>query len=91
MAHEHDHTIMLTNEDGEEKAFTLICTLEANKQTYAILAEEDTDSAIAMRVEGETDDDMTLAPVEDDAEFALVADVYDKIDPEDLWTDDDEE
>lgn len=85
--HDHDHVIMLKNEDGEERAFELVCTFDVDDKTYAILADTDSDDAVAMRVEGETEEDTMLVPVTDDAEFEAVAKAYDDIDPEDLWGD----
>lgn len=87
--HDHQHecaeTIMLKNEAGEEKAFELVCTLSVEEKNYAILADADSDEAIAMRIEGdEKDETMVLVPVDDEAEFQAVAEAYDQIDPDEL-------
>ena len=82
----HAETIMLKNEAGEEKAFELVCTLSVEEKNYAILADADLDEAIAMRIEGDENEDeaMALVPVDDEAEFQAVADAYDPIDPDEL-------
>ena len=82
----HAETIMLKNEAGKEKAFELVYTLSVEEKNYAILADADSDEAIAMRIEGDENEDeaMALVPVDDEAEFQAVADAYDQIDPDEL-------
>ncbi len=78
---EHEHGIILLDENGEEQAFELVVTLDVGEKTYAILAQEGSDDAFAVRIEGDiNDEEAELVPVVDDEEFALVAAAYEELD-----------
>ena len=53
MENQDNQTIILKNEDGEEREFELVCTLSVEENEYAILADLDSEAAVAMRIEGE--------------------------------------
>ncbi|MCH4072753.1 DUF1292 domain-containing protein [Pseudoramibacter sp.] len=83
MQNEDNQIIFLKNDEGQEQQFELICTLDLEEREYVILADPDSDDAIAMRIEGEGET-AELIPVDDDEEFAEVAAAYDAISPEEL-------
>ncbi len=69
-----ENIIMLEDENGNTIEFEAIDVFEFNNETYFALIEvmpegEETDEVLIMKVAfGETDDDMELVPVEDEAE-----------------------
>ena len=83
MENQDNQTIILKNEDGEEREFELVSTLSVEENEYAILADLDSEDAVAMRIEGEGET-AALIPVVDDEEFEEVAAAYDSISPEEL-------
>ncbi len=78
---DHDHGIMLVDDNGEEQLFELVVTFDVGEKTYAILAQENSDDAFAVRIEGDiNDEEAELVPVFDDEEFAQVAAAYEELD-----------
>ncbi|MBQ3334778.1 MAG: DUF1292 domain-containing protein [Eubacteriaceae bacterium] len=78
---DHDHGVILLDENGEEQVFELVVTLDVGEKTYAILAQDGSEDAFAVRIEGDLDDEEAeLVPVVDDEEFAMVAAAYDELD-----------
>ena len=70
-----ENIIMLEDENGNTIEFEAIDVYEFNDETYFALLEimpegEETDEVLIMKVEtGETDEDMSLVNVEDEAEL----------------------
>lgn len=65
---ERGETITLLDDEGKSHEFTLVEVIEVASQRYAVLQPEDEDeSAVLFRVDGET-----LTPVGDDEEFDRV-------------------
>ena len=78
---DHDHGVILLDENGEEQVFELVVTLDVGEKTYAILPQDGSEDAFAVRIEGDIDDEEAeLVPVVDDEEFAMVAAAYDELD-----------
>ena len=78
---DHDHGVILLDENGEEQVFELVVTLDVGEKTYAILAQDGSEDAFAVRIEGDlNDEEAELVPVVDDEEFAMVAAAYDELD-----------
>ncbi|MGI6083555.1 MAG: DUF1292 domain-containing protein [Limnochordia bacterium] len=87
MLHEGEELITLVDEEGQEHDFALDCTLEVDGQLYAVLIPfDDTDEeddepieAYIFRVE-EEDGEEQLVMLDDDEEFARVAQAYEEFD-----------
>lgn len=77
---ENDKTIALIDEEGNEKEFEIIATLEVKDNEYAILLplDEDTDEGVVFKIV-EEDGEEVLEYVEDDDEFNMVAEAYEAI------------
>lgn len=79
-----EEMIVLVDEDGTERSYELVATLEIEERKYALLAEnEETDDVYAFIVDEDEKGEMTLSPVEDEEEFAQVAEAYDALFDED--------
>ncbi|GGI96920.1 hypothetical protein GCM10010885_03140 [Alicyclobacillus cellulosilyticus] len=81
--HEHDFAmdddiIVLEDEEGKEHNFVLGEVLTVDGQDYAVLLpiDEDLEEGVIFRIEGEEDDQLILADIEDDAEWAKVVQAY---------------
>ena len=72
-------SVTLTDEDGVEKNFDIIGTLELDGNTYFALvdAESDEDEYIILKSVIDENDDEILITIDDDDEFDRVADAFD--------------
>lgn len=72
-------SVTLTDEDGVEKNFDIIGTLELDGNTYFALvdAESDEDEYIILKSVIDENGDEILITIEDDDEFDKVADAFD--------------
>ena len=70
--------VTLTDEDGVEKDFDIIGTLELDGNTYVALiaAEEDTDEYVILKMIEENGEEI-LITIADDDEFSRVANMFD--------------
>lgn len=80
-----DEMIVLVDEDGTETSYELVASLEVEGKTYFLLAEnEESDDVIPFElIEGETEEDFALMPVEDEETFEKIAEAYDALFDED--------
>ncbi|CEI73622.1 MULTISPECIES: DUF1292 domain-containing protein [Romboutsia] len=88
-----ENIINLIDENGQESAFEIILTLEAEGKEYAILVplEEETEEALVFRIDQDEEGEI-LVPLEDDKEYEIVVDVYNTLmEEEGLNFDEDEE
>ncbi len=70
---DQDEVITLTDEDGKEEKFTILCVIEYNgAQYYALLPEDEDDGYVILRAEEEEGETM-LVTVDDDEEFDVVS------------------
>lgn len=75
-----EQMIVLVDEDGTERSFELVASLDIEDKNYVLLAEnEESDDVYAFIVSEDENGEMTLSPVEDEAEFAKVAEAYDAL------------
>ena len=90
--HEMDaDLITLTDEDGAEHQFAILDVIEVEEHEYAILIpaggeedSEESDEAVILRLETDTDGEEILVDIEDDEEWQRVAQVWEEmIDSED--------
>ncbi|MBO4422881.1 MAG: DUF1292 domain-containing protein [Clostridia bacterium] len=78
---DEDEIITLTDEDGKDEKFIILCVIEYNdRQYYALLPEKpeegEEDGYVILRAEEEEGETM-LVTVDDDDEFDAVADEID--------------
>ncbi|HEU4964785.1 MAG TPA: DUF1292 domain-containing protein [Bacilli bacterium] len=81
---ESNQILTLTDEEGNDHEFEVIQVLEIEDKTYTILmpAEEnsnDEDEAIILRMDKDGEGNDILSYIEDDAEWDMVAEVYDTL------------
>lgn len=85
---ENDITnIVLTDENGEEIEFEVITKLDIEDKEYVIVVpkDEETDEAVALRIDKDEDGNDLLVTVDDEDEFAIVVEAYETLfDDEDL-------
>jgi uncharacterized protein YrzB (UPF0473 family) len=75
-------TIMLNDEDGKEVEFDVVTKMDIEDKEYLIVVpkdEENTEEAIALRIDIDKDGNEVLATVEDDEEFEMVAEAYETL------------
>lgn len=94
--HEHDHQhefddemIVLEDEEGNEHNFVLGEVIQVEEKDYAILlpVDDELEEGVIFRIEGEEDDQMILAEIDNDEEWEKVVNAYneqmDDLDDED--------
>jgi uncharacterized protein YrzB (UPF0473 family) len=74
-------TIVLTDENGEEKEFDVITKLDIEGKEYVIVIPSDggEEEAVALRIDQDEDGEDILVSIEDEDEFAMVAEAYELI------------
>lgn len=79
-------TIMLNDEDGNEVEFEVITKLDIEDKEYVIVTpkDDDTEDAIALRIEKDAEGNDVLVSVEDDEEFAMIEEAYETLFSEDV-------
>ncbi|MGE5629282.1 MAG: DUF1292 domain-containing protein [Solirubrobacterales bacterium] len=79
-------TIMLNDEDGNEIEFEVITKLDIEDKEYVIVTpkDDDTEDAIALRIEKDAEGNDVLVSVEDDEEFAMIEEAYETLFSEDV-------
>lgn len=80
---EFDTVTMTDEETGENIEFAVIDKLEHKGNSYLLvveteLMEDDETDAVILKKVGSTENDLTYALVEDDNEFNIVADIFQK-------------
>lgn len=81
---ENNQILTLTDEEGNDHEFEVIQVLEIEEKTYTILSPlEETgneeDEAIILRLDKDEAGNDVLSFIEDDAEWDMVAEVYDTL------------
>jgi uncharacterized protein YrzB (UPF0473 family) len=86
MDHEELGTILLFDENGDEVEFEVVTKLDIEDKEYVIVTplDEDSDDAIALRIEKGEDGEEVLVTVEDDKEFEMIEEAYETLFAEDL-------
>ena len=77
----NENVVNLIDENGEEVAFEIILTLEAEGKEYAILMpleENEEEEAYIYRIDEDEEGEM-LVPLEDDDEYSTVVAVYEAL------------
>ncbi|MBU5269368.1 DUF1292 domain-containing protein [Clostridium cochlearium] len=79
---ENDVTHMtLIDEDGKEIDFEVITKLDIEENEYVIVVpqNEDTDEAMALKIDIDDEGNDVLSTIDDDEEFALVLEAYETL------------
>jgi uncharacterized protein YrzB (UPF0473 family) len=86
MDNEELGTILLYDENGDEVEFEVVTKLDIEDKEYVIVTplDEDSDDAIALRIEKGEDGEEVLVTVEDDEEFEMIEEAYETLFAEDL-------
>ncbi|MBK1813775.1 DUF1292 domain-containing protein [Clostridium sp. YIM B02505] len=79
-------TIVLLDEDGIETEFEVITKLDIEENEYVIVVPVDgsEDDAIALKIVTDEEGNDALVTVEDEEEFAMVAEAYETLFADDL-------
>lgn len=79
-------TIVLLDEDGIETEFEVITKLDIEENEYVIVVPVDgsEDDAIALKIVKDEEGNDALITVEDEEEFAMVAEAYETLFADDL-------
>lgn len=88
-----ENIVKLIDEEGIEREFEIILTLEAEGKDYAILLpleEDEVDEALVFRIDTDEEGDVLVA-LEDEEEYQIVVDVYNTLMEEEGLNYDDEE
>ena len=94
-----DDVIVLTDEDGQEREFSIVDVIEVDGREYAILVptdethdDDDADEAVILRIDHDEDDNEVLVDIEDDEEWERVAEAWEQMldEEEDEDMDDDD-
>ncbi|MDR1773852.1 MAG: DUF1292 domain-containing protein [Clostridioides sp.] len=87
-----ENIINLIDEDGNETAFEIILTLEAEGKDYAILVPvgDENEEALVFRIEQDEQGDILL-PIDSDEEYEIVVSAYETLMEEEGLNFDDEE
>ncbi|TDT61988.1 DUF1292 domain-containing protein [Fonticella tunisiensis] len=78
---EMDNVVVLKDENGVETEFEIITDLEVDGNVYYILYpldDEESEEAVAMKVDVDEEGNEILSEIEDDEEFEKVASAYEK-------------
>jgi uncharacterized protein YrzB (UPF0473 family) len=74
-----EEKIMLVDDSGTEKEFEIVVSFDIEDKTYVLLSENEESDDVYPFVVTEDEDGEVLLPVEDEAEFEMVAAAYDEI------------
>jgi uncharacterized protein YrzB (UPF0473 family) len=74
-------TIVLTDENGEEKDFDVVTKLDIENKEYVIVipSDEDEVDAIALRIDKDDNGEEVLVTIDDEDEFAMVSEAYELV------------
>lgn len=86
-----EEKIMLVDDTGVEREFELVVSFDLEDKTYVLLSENEESDDVFPFVVVEDEEGEVLMPVEDEAEFALIAAEYDRIMDEEYEDEDEDE
>ncbi len=75
--------ILLIDENGEEREFELIVSIDIEDKTYVLLSEDEDSDDVYPFVIGQDEEGEVLMPVEDEDEFQLIEEAYSQLMEED--------
>ncbi|HHY67792.1 MULTISPECIES: DUF1292 domain-containing protein [Kyrpidia] len=76
--HDHDETVLLEDENGNEREFRIVDVIEVGGKEYAVLVPEDEPEGdgVVLRIDTDADGEEYLVDIEDDAEWDRVVQAY---------------
>jgi uncharacterized protein YrzB (UPF0473 family) len=77
---DHEEVVILTDDEGNEREFIIVETMEVGTQNYAILvpADGEDEDGFIMRIETDEEGDY-LVDIEDEEEWNRVVQAYEKL------------
>ncbi|MBC3886971.1 DUF1292 domain-containing protein [Acetobacterium paludosum] len=85
-----EETISLIDDEGNEKDYEVVIRFDIEDKEYVLLSEDEESDDVYAFLITEDEEGQVLMQVEDEAEFALVAEAYDELMDEMDEEDDDE-
>lgn len=78
--HNHNQSVTLVDDDGQEREFSIVSVFEVDSKEYAVLVEANSDeeNGVILRIDVE-DDEEYLVDIEDDAEWEKVLSTYESL------------
>jgi uncharacterized protein YrzB (UPF0473 family) len=79
--HEHEEVVILTDDEGNEREFIIVETMQVEGKHYAILVAADgtEDDGFIMRIEEDEEGEEYLIDIEDEQEWQRVVAAYEKM------------
>lgn len=74
-----DDKILLIDENGDEREFELIVSIDIEDKTYVLLSEDEDSEDVYPFVIGQDEEGEVLMPVEDEDEFLLIEEAYSQL------------
>ncbi len=78
---EHEHKVLLVDESGQEKEFTIVTVFEVSEKEYAVLVSSDSsedEEGVILRID-EEDGEEFLVDIEDEEEWDKVLTIYQQL------------
>lgn len=78
---DHDGTVVLEDEDGNERTFHIVDVIEVDRREYAVLVPEDDPEGdgVILRIEEDEDGEEYLVDIDDDEEWNRVVQAYESL------------
>ena len=74
-----DDKILLIDENGDEREFELIVSIDIEDKTYVLLSEDEDSEDVYPFVISQDEEGEVLMPVEDEDEFLLIEEAYSQL------------
>jgi len=74
-----EETISLIDDEGNEKDYEVVIRFDIDNKEYVLLSEDEESDDVYAFLITEDEEGQVLMQVEDEAEFALVAEAYDEL------------
>ncbi|WKY47241.1 DUF1292 domain-containing protein [Eubacteriaceae bacterium ES3] len=71
--------IVLIDENGEEREFEMVVSMDLEGKTYVLLSENEESEDVYPFVITEDEDGEVLMPVESEEEFAMIEEAYEQL------------
>jgi len=78
--HDHEEVVILTDEEGNEREFIIVESLQVETNHYAVLvaADGNDEDGFIMRIEEDENGEEYLIDIEDEGEWKKVVEAYEK-------------
>jgi len=78
--HDHEEVVILTDEEGNEREFIIVETMQVENNHYAVLvaADGEDEDGFIMRIEEDENGEEYLIDIEEEGEWKKVVEAYEK-------------